>query len=257
MEYVINDFSLPGQFANEDAFYDSIGKYTLPVLKKIEKEKDSIIWKKDTLWNQEVCPGITLGKLRPRRNERNIELTLLKQKLQKLYTTVPFWKEEEEIPVLVIRYCFDEEAANEFPMMNCFVKAWVRKGKIISFEHSEYQEVELSFYIEQDDKEVMCSLDNIVSTEFWNAVREIRKWPKIKGLYKVEVRAHEVDRHIPHFHVTYNEYTASFAISDGSMQVQGKLEMPGSMIAEIHTWYLEHKEELEEAWKLLHEPLFV
>ena len=81
MEYVINDFSLRGQFANEDAFYDSIGKYTLPVLKKIEKEKDSVIWKKDTLWNQEVCPGITLGKLRPRRNERNIELTLLKQKL--------------------------------------------------------------------------------------------------------------------------------------------------------------------------------
>lgn len=55
MEYVINDFSLRGQFANEDAFYDSIGKYTLPVLKKIEKEKDSIIWKKDTLWT-EVCP---------------------------------------------------------------------------------------------------------------------------------------------------------------------------------------------------------
>lgn len=39
MNYVMNDFSLRGQFEDVETFFDSIRAYTGPVLKKIEAEK--------------------------------------------------------------------------------------------------------------------------------------------------------------------------------------------------------------------------
>lgn len=252
MNYVMNDFSLRGQFSCTEAFYDSIRIYTIPVLKEIQKEEGSIIWKKDTFWQQEVCPGINLQNIRPKKNERSPELTRLKQQLQTLYNTEPYWNEEEENTILGIQYYFDEAISNDFPVMNCFIKAYSMDGRIVSFEHSEYQSEKLEFLIEYKDEEKLCSLENIYSLDWWKKEQGIIKWPRIKGLYRVEVRAREEDRHMPHFHVTYNEYSAVFAIKDGKLIEKGKPPIPENMVKNIFEWYKVHRKELEESWKQLH-----
>lgn len=251
MDYVINEYSLSGQFACPEVFFDSIRTYTWPLLQKIEKEQGSVIWKKETLWQQEVCPGIPLGEIRPKRNERNAELTMLKVKLQKLYNTDPYWN-EDEMPVLVTRYCFDETRSNHFPMMNCFVKAHQVDGRLVSFEHEAYQSSRLEIWLEKDGKETPRFLDNLYCAEQGDEQEKITKWPRIQNLYRVEVRAREVDRHKPHFHVTYNEYSAVFDIADGSVIEEGSCPMPGSMRQEIDDWYQAHADELRAAWNRLH-----
>ncbi len=260
MDYVMNDFSLRGQFEDVETFFDSIRAYTGPVLKKIEAEKDGLIWKKETFWQQEVCNGITLQDLNKRMatlapNMRREELTYLKQKLIKLYAQNPHWSEAEDPEILAVRYDFDPEMSNAFPTMNCFIKAYQLNGHMISFEHGEYPNGKLVFWIERNGEEARCELENLRDVTWWDEETSIRKWPRIAGLYRVEVRAHEVDRHCPHFHVTYNEYSASFAIESGEVLEMGKEEMPSAMRSTIRKWYADHTGELKAAWDLLHKPI--
>lgn len=256
MNYVMNEYSLRGQFPDVETFYDSVRNYTGPVLRKIQKEKGAVIWKHEAFWQQEVCPGIRLQDIRPNKNERSAELTRLKTLLQRLYVEKEFWSERDDIEVLAIRYCFDEEISNEFPVLNCFTKAFMLDGKMISFEHEQYFEPELVFYIEAEDGEQQCTIDNIYDINWWKEEPEIITWPRIKNLYRVQVRAREIDRHEPHFHVEYNEYAAVFAISDGHMIEQGKTEMPGNMIKMIKSWYEQNADALTSAWNRLHKPKF-
>lgn len=255
MNYVMNEYSLRGQFPDLEAFYDSLRTYTIPALKKIENENKAVIWKKETFWQQEVCPGLTLQDIRPTRNERNMEVTALKRHLLKLYAASPFWNETESTSILATRYCFDEEISNTFPVFNCFIKAYTLTGKIISFEHEAYLSSKLEFYIESETGESCCQLDNIYDTSWWQEKTEITSWPRINGSYRVQVRAREIDRHQPHFHVEYNEYSAVFAISDGHVIEKGSPQMPDDMIKTIQLWYKQNAEALETAWNKLHKPL--
>ena len=73
----MNEYSLRGQFKNIDEFIETLRTSTLPALNKIQDEKGSILWKKDTFWELEICNGITILNIPQKRNERNIEkLTL-------------------------------------------------------------------------------------------------------------------------------------------------------------------------------------
>ena len=48
MNYFINEHSLREQFKDIEEFWESVRKYTLPALKKIESKNENIIWKKNT-----------------------------------------------------------------------------------------------------------------------------------------------------------------------------------------------------------------
>lgn len=60
----------------------------------------------------------------------------------------------------------------------------------------------------------------------------------------------EVDEphHVPHFHVRYNEYKASYSI-DPIAQLAGAL--PTRQQRLVEAWAELHQEQLIEAWKLL------
>lgn len=63
MDYFLNEYSLRGQYKDVDEFFEKLREYTLPVLRKIEKQNGSVIWKKDIFWKSEICNGITLVKI--------------------------------------------------------------------------------------------------------------------------------------------------------------------------------------------------
>ena len=88
----MNEYSLRGQFKNIDEFIETLRTSTLPALNKIQDEKGSILWKKDTFWELEICNGITILNIPQKRNERNMEVTALKSKLRQLCTEKPHWR---------------------------------------------------------------------------------------------------------------------------------------------------------------------
>ena len=251
MNYYINEYSLRGQFSDVDSFYCSLRDYTLPALKKIESDMDNVIFKKNTLWDSEICKGINFYNIPQKRNERSTENTLFKIKLNKLITKDPFWSENDKCTFEVKEYRFDINYKNFFSKVNCFVKAIENEGRIISFLHDSYRTDKLSILITRESKVFECELVNIYSDKWWNKDPEIKTW-RIYNRYIIEIRANEFDYHPPHFHVKYNEFSAVFKLSDGRLYTSGKNKMPSKVIDEIGQWYEGMKEELKNSWNSLH-----
>ena len=251
MNYFINEYSLRGQFKDLDSFFESLIQYTLPVLKKVESNKENVIWKKDDLWKAEICNNITLMNIPKKKNERSSIRGMLIIKLIKLVSESPHWNEEDECSINVKEYKFDDEYKNNFSKTNCFIKGLHNEGRIISFLHESYKDNNLEIIVEDDRKLVQCFLDNIYTSDWWSIEPQIKTWC-IEGKYKVEVRANEFDYHPPHFHVSYNEYAAVFTLRNGELYKQGKNAFTQKVLDSIYSWYENNKDELICAWNNLH-----
>lgn len=249
MYYYLNEYSLRGQFKDEEEFFDSLRKNTLPALKRIQERKDNVIWKSQTLWACQICEGITLRSLTPRKNERNSELAALKQKLMRISWGKPFWSPEDEKQIFC-RYQFDTEYCKNFAPVNCFTLAIENDGRIFSFKHEEYEKSRLAVIV-QGEREEICELENVWNIEFWDKEPQIETW-WIDNKYRVEVRANEFDYHPPHFHVLYNEYAIVFRLKDGALYRANRNDVPRTMLKSIASWYSDHKDELKKAWGCLH-----
>ena len=253
MDYYLNEYSLRGQFKNTDKFMESLRKSTLPVLDKIKDENESILWKKDTFWNSEICNGIKISRIPRKKNERSPELLALKNKLIQLCSEKPFWLSEQESQIDVIKYDFDNSYSALFENPNCFLKAIENEGKIVSFIHEEYKRLELPTVIRKEEKEITCPLDNIFDSSYWKCIPKIKTW-KILEAFTVEVRAKEFDYHPPHFHVTGKDRgcAAVFRLEDGELYKKDKNKWTSQMTTEVHKWYRDNKIELSNAWSILH-----
>ena len=69
--------------------------------------------------------------------------------------------------------------------------------------------------------------------------------PEISRFLGIIIRMFFQDHNPPHFHVTYEKYTASISIEDFSI-VEGSL--PPRIHAYVIEWALLHKAELIENW---------
>ena len=257
MDYYLNEYSLRGQFKDTDEFMETLRTSTLPVLDRIKAENESILWKKDTFWNLEICNGIIISKIKKKKNERSPELIVLKNKLIQLCTEKPFWESEQESQTDVIKYDFDNAYCELFENPNCFLKAIENEGKIVSFIHEEYKRPQLPLVIRKEEKEITCSLDNIFDSTYWRRVPEIKTW-KLSETFTIEVRAKEYDYHPPHFHVTGKDRgcAAVFRLEDGELYKKDKNKWTSQMTTEVQKWYKNNKEELSNAWNTLHSEEF-
>lgn len=252
MDYFLNEYSIRGQFKDVDDFFETLRIYTLPVLKKIEEQNESVIWKKDTFWQSEICNGITLTKIPKKKNERSAELAVLQIQLIKLINEEPFWESGCECDLEIKEYRFDEDYREHFEEPNCFSKAMENEGRIVSFVHPNYNIYQLPIVVRYNDSDEEYRLDNIYEIAWWKNEPEVKTW-NISQRYVVQVRAKEFEYHPPHFHVISNEFAAVFKLSNGELYTYGRKKWTTQMISEIQEWYKMHIDELQDAWKLLHE----
>lgn len=255
MDYYLNEYSLRGQFASVEDFFESLRNYTFPILNKIKDKNENIIWKKDTFWKSEICKGVCLTNIPKKRNERSSEIAQLQMQLMKIAYEEPFYGADSASDLKVKEYQFDEEYREYFEERNCFTNAIENEGIIISFIHPAYSCMKLPLCVEYNDTESTYNIDNIYSLEWWKREPEIKTW-RIGRKYLVEVRANEFEYHPPHFHVSCNEFSAVFKMSDGNLYKDGKKKWTYQMVTEIKDWYETNKEELQEAWKNLHSSCF-
>lgn len=251
MDYFLNEYSLRGQFKDVDEFFETLRNNTLPVLKMLEKQKENVIWKKDTFWQSEICNGISLTQIPRKKNERSVEFTVLQMQLIKFINEEPFWESGVESDLEISEYKFDEDYRENFEEPNCFSKALESEGRIVSFVHPNYKITQLPIVVKCTDSYMGYILDNIYDIVWWKCEPEIKRW-NISNKYEVQVRAKEFEYHPPHFHVISNEYSAVFKLSNGEMYTCGKKKWTNKMITEVTEWYKVNKDELQEAWECLH-----
>lgn len=251
MNYFLNEYSLRGQYKDVDEFFKTLREYTLPVLRKIGQQSDNVIWKRDTLWQSEICNGITLTQIPRKKNECSGEWCALKIQLIKLINVEPFWESDCACDLEIVEYKFDEKYREYFEEPNCFSKAIESEGRIVSFIHPSYNTAQLPLVIKYNNSNEEYLVDNIYKKEWWKNEPKVKRW-NVMHKYVVQVRAKEFEYHPPHFHVISNEYEAVFRLSDGEVYRQGKRKWTTQMISEIQEWYKIHKSELQDAWKLLH-----
>lgn len=251
MEYYLNEYSIRGQFRNTDDFFKSLRENTIPVFERVVRESGSVIIKKDTFWQLEICKGVSLSQIPIRKNERSGELFALKRRLLIVIQSKPHWSAEELCETEEVEYQFDLKHKDQFEKQNCFTKAIVSEGAIISFEHAEYKSDILKVIVKKNGKEYECGLDNITNLAWWNKARKIKTW-YIDNKFHVEVRAKEFDYHPPHFHVECDGYKAVYKLLDGTLYKSGNKKLPPPFTREIKDLYANMKDELIEAWELLH-----
>lgn len=257
MNYFINEHSLREQFKDIEEFWESIRKYTLPALKKIESKNENIIWKKDTFWQAKVCNGMNLIEVlsyNGKKNERTAIILALKAKMRKLLNQEPYWHEIEGEKVEVCEYKFDKPYSESLPEVNCFTKAILYEGRLLSFLHENYKQEKLETIVcinGKKENEKAIILDNIYSKEWWNSEPVVKTW-RLEEKYLVEVRSNEFAYHPPHFHVSCNEFEAVFKLSDGQVYKYGKESPPPKFFQTIKIWYKENYRLLSEAWKEFH-----
>lgn len=251
MEYYLNEYSIRGQFINTDDFFQSLRNKTIPVLDKVAGENGSVIIKKDTFWQLEICNGITLCQIPVRKNERSMEGFALKRRLIGLIQSEPYWSADAAKEIGDIEYHFDKGYRDKFEYQNCFTNAIVSEGRIISFEHTEYNRDVLKVTIRNNGNESDCELDNIIDVSWWDKKPQVKTW-YIDKKYHIEVRAKEFEYHPPHFHVSYGEYNAVYRLSDGTLYKSGNEKIPPTMAKDVKDLYFKYKDEFIDAWESLH-----
>jgi hypothetical protein len=196
-----------------------------------------------------------LGNVPQKKNERSVADVALKIALSKLVNSDPYFTSGEDELDYAIEYMFDESHREYFSFINCFTEAIKTEGRILSFIHKEYQYNKLDINIIRKDLKQEMYIDNIFTISWWNSTPEIKTW-KIDNRYVIEIRANEFAYHPPHFHVTYNEYSAVFKLSDGELYKTGKRQLHQGFLEDIRYWYNKHSDELKSAWNALHPVIF-
>ena len=256
INYYLNEYSIRCQFNDVEEFFEKFREYTLPVLCMIDKEEESIIWKRDTFWDLKICDKITIMEAARWRNKntKTPEMTALKIKISKLFTEEPFFGDYDECDTKIKEYRFDNEYIDKLSNINCFTKALENEGRVVSFFHPEYISDSLGIIAIYDGKEKEYTIDNIYKEEWWKSEPKIERL-NIEGCsrkYKVEIRAKEFEYHPPHFHVSSKEYEAVFNLKNGKFWKCGKKRWTDQMIKDVEEWYKKEKDKLKDIWEKLH-----
>lgn len=132
MEYVLNEFSLKGQFEDTDEFVDSLYENTLPVLKKLDQNKINLL-KSYNIYGSMITSEKSLQVILQDRSYS--EIRAVKSLLVKLFLDDPYWDNESKCIVESKYECEFTEETND----HCIAEALERDTSLVSFEHNKFK----------------------------------------------------------------------------------------------------------------------
>lgn len=130
MYNIFNDFSLVGQYANEDDFFSDLLEHILPILKHARSLNIAIMKSYDT-YNLKVTNTKTL--LDFLHISGNAEITAIKLYLVDITSIEPYWNNDIKTE-LTSNYFFN----NNVDIPNCLSEALERKRGLISFPYPPF-----------------------------------------------------------------------------------------------------------------------
>ncbi|WP_455794750.1 type II toxin-antitoxin system RelE/ParE family toxin [Clostridium butyricum] len=143
MGVIINDFSLDGQFYNEDEFLESLYMHTIPMLDRLEELKTQILSSFNS-YTLPVTKDKTLYDILSIKG--SAEIRKFKRQLQELFFDEPYWDSNPKSINSIYKCEFTKED-NSY----CLAEAVERDFPVISFEHERFKESTIK--IEKDHLE--------------------------------------------------------------------------------------------------------
>jgi len=131
MGVIINDFSLEGQFYNEDEFLESLYNYTIPMLDKLEELETQILSSFNS-YTLPVTKDKTLYDILSIKG--SAEIRKFKRQLQELFFDEPYWDSDPKSTNSIYE-CEFTDKDNNF----CIAEALERNLPVISFEHEKFK----------------------------------------------------------------------------------------------------------------------
>ncbi len=154
MEYVLNEFSLDGQFEGTEDFIESLYKNTLPVLKNLD-EKQIRLLKSYNIYTTKVTEEKSFQEILQDRSYS--EIRAIKSLLVQLFLDDPYWDDKSKCVQQSIYECeFTEETNN-----HCIAEALERNTSLVSFEHDGFKSDKID--ITKDG--VLSNVNNIYDKE--------------------------------------------------------------------------------------------
>ena len=166
MGMIINDFSINGQFADRDAFCDSILDKTIPVF-DVLKDFDIEVLKSWNTYSLMVTQDESLNDIM--RSRGKAEITKLKSQLKEIFFDEPYWDDDVKSKAGSIYECeFTDELEGY-----CLAEALERKFPVISFEHDNFKDDKI--FLKRDEIE-----ENILNVyDYQNLLETLKNTGKI------------------------------------------------------------------------------
>lgn len=136
MDIIFNDLSIDEQFQDADEFVNSLHNNTLPALKCIKKNENSLLIKSQNIFSRDIFPNKKFGDFMCIDANSYAELTLFKDLLINLIDD-PFWEESPKTDVNA-QYSSEFTGAFTGQAPNCLSEALERKCNIFSLEHKSF-----------------------------------------------------------------------------------------------------------------------
>lgn len=167
MSVIVNDFSLDGQFAEDEDFLDSLAEITLPTLKILEN------------LGIKILKGYETYSVMVTENKSLYDFIKLKGSPEaarlKMMLNNPFWDDENKSSNQSVYECEYTRNTNSY----CLAEALERTMPVISFVHDSFKESSIS--IKKDNEEFR--IDNLYNKYVLLEVfREIGKINSLKYL---------------------------------------------------------------------------
>ena len=245
MDIILNEKSLEAQFTQE-GFLEFLQNQLISILKLLDEHK-CILYKKSDAYSYKVTPRQSLFELMKVKGDPAIDR--VKTYLHRLYNEEPFW-DLQSLYDAKKKYncnCFDE-------IPNCAIEAYERGAIILSFENDRFLVDYIDIVVDQESNKVRnCYCLKKMEFHF-TELGIIQKWQKnsfrIERGYLFEIRFREDNHSKPHFHVTKNENSASYAIPELT-KLAGCIENDDEKA--ILTWAQESLDKIIEQWNLIHQ----
>lgn len=245
MDIILNEKSLEAQFTEED-FLECLQNQLIPMLKLLDENK-CILYKKSDAYSYKVTPRQSLLDFMKVKGDPAIQRT--KTYLHRLYNEEPFWDQQS---LYDTKKKYECNYFNEIP--NCAIEAYERGAIILSFANKRFLVDYINILVDQESNVVRncCCVEKM---EFhFTELGILQKWQKnsfrIESGYLFEIRFSEANHNKPHFHVTKNENSASYAIPELT-KLAGCIESDDEKA--ILTWAQKSLDRIIKHWNLFHQ----
>lgn len=186
MQIILNDFSLDGQFENEESFYSSLRENSIKVLKLISEQKFQLL-KSYNFYQRKVTNDLNLYEIIQRRGEP--EITRFKGLLSEILINPPYWEESKKQDENV-NYIFKNYASGN----NCLGEACERDKIVFSFVNQDFNEPKLEIMKDEKSVEIINIYRNRILLDLLYELELIREKEYFKSYFNYpKVKFCEVD----------------------------------------------------------------
>lgn len=242
MEAILNDYSLNGQFS-EDEFTEYLITDIIPIMKALTIHNIQLL-KNETTYSKSIISGKSLAETL--RSSSNPAIVRLKSLISQLAYSEPYWNSDCRTKDDTHYVCPIED------IPNCITEAYERGAMLFSVRNSDFEGKSIEISCNGKNYDVRNFIDNETLNTHLSELGIIIIWEKNSFRIpqfnlKFEIRFDEHNHKTPHFHLSNADHSISLSIPDADI-LAGSLPKARVVIA----WAVRNMPSIIDLWNKFH-----